>query len=98
MLGKSAHVAANSVPKVNAVADSYPSTRCLYIVSMDAGHLKGAWKGVMYILSMEDSNNRIIHISTVIADKENETNYRFLLDQTCKNAHVGPLLASGKVT
>lgn len=68
------------------------------VAAIDAGHLKGPWKGVMYILTMRDSNNRLIHVSTVIADKENETNYRFLLQQTCKNEELGPLLASGEVT
>ena len=47
------------------------------VALMDAGHLKGSWKGVMYVLSAKDSNNRIVHVSTVLADKENETNYRF---------------------
>lgn len=65
---------------------------------MDAGHLKGSWKGVMYILSLKDSNNFIIHIATVLADKENETNYRFLLEETCKNEHMKRLLTSGTAT
>ncbi|CAN0415610.1 unnamed protein product, partial [Pylaiella littoralis] len=45
MMGKAAHAAAKSVPK---------------IAVMDAGHLKGSWNGVMYILCMKDSNNHII--------------------------------------
>ncbi|CAB1113470.1 unnamed protein product [Ectocarpus sp. CCAP 1310/34] len=34
------------------------------MMAMDAGHLKGSWKGVMYVLCMHDSNNKIIHVST----------------------------------
>ncbi|CBJ27635.1 conserved unknown protein [Ectocarpus siliculosus] len=83
MLGKAAYVAAHSVPK---------------IVAMDAGHLKGSWHGVMYVLCMHDSNNKIIHVSTVLADKENATNYEFLLQQTCRNEHMQRLLSSGEVT
>ena len=65
---------------------------------MDAGHLKGSWNGVMYILSMTNSNNKLIHVATVLADKENETNYRFLLDQTCKNELMRTLLTFGQAT
>ncbi|CAB1115110.1 unnamed protein product [Ectocarpus sp. CCAP 1310/34] len=68
------------------------------MVAMDAGHLKGSWKGVMYVLCMHDSNNKIIHVSTVLADKENATNYKFLLQQTCRNEHMHRLLSSGEVT
>ncbi|CAN0429040.1 unnamed protein product [Pylaiella littoralis] len=82
MLGKAAFAAVRSVPKV---------------VAIDAGHLKGSWNGVMYIFSMKDSN-KIIHVSTVLANKENETNYRFFFDQTCKNDHMKTLLTSGTVT
>ncbi|CAM9735812.1 unnamed protein product [Pylaiella littoralis] len=83
MMGKAAYAAAMSVPKIAA---------------MDAGHLKGSWNGVMYILCMKDSNNHIIHVATVLADKENESNYRFLLEQTCKNEHMKTLLTSGTLT
>ncbi|CAN0351658.1 unnamed protein product, partial [Ascophyllum nodosum] len=83
MLGKAAYAAVKSVPKV---------------VSMDAGHLKGSWNGVMYILSMKNSNNKLIHVATVLADKENETNYTFLLDQTCKNELMRTLFTSGQAT
>ncbi|CAB1107718.1 unnamed protein product [Ectocarpus sp. CCAP 1310/34] len=41
----------------------------------------------MYVLCMHDSN-KIIHVSTVLADKENATNYKFLLQQTCRNEHM----------
>ncbi|CAB1108636.1 unnamed protein product [Ectocarpus sp. CCAP 1310/34] len=68
------------------------------MVAMDAGHLKGSWKGVMYVLCMHDSNNKIIHFSTVIADKEHATNFKFLLQQTCRNEHMHRLLSSGEVT
>ena len=33
------------------------------IFSMDAGHLKGAWNGVMLTLSCKDSDNKIIYSS-----------------------------------
>ena len=68
------------------------------VVSMDACHLKGSWNGVMYILSMKNSNNKLIHVATILADKENETNYRFLLDQTCKNELMRTLFTSGQAT
>ncbi|CAN0355484.1 unnamed protein product, partial [Ectocarpus sp. 13 AM-2016] len=68
------------------------------MVAMDAGHLKGSWKGVMYVLCMHDSNNKIIHVNIVLADKENATNYKFLLQQTCRNEHMHRLLSSGEVT
>jgi len=65
---------------------------------MDAGHLKGRWKGVVYVLATKDSNGHIVHVSTVLADKENETNYRFLLEQTCRNEQMKQLLTSDKTT
>ncbi|CAB1111145.1 unnamed protein product [Ectocarpus sp. CCAP 1310/34] len=69
------------------------------MVAMDAGHLKGSWKGVMYdVLCMHESKNKIIHVNTVLADKENATNYKFLLQQTCRNEHMHRLLSSGEVT
>lgn len=70
----------------------------MQVVSLDAGHLKGGWKGVIYVLSTKDSNNHIVHIATVLADKENETNYKFLLEQTCKNEQMDRLLKSDKTT
>ena len=93
----------NCIPDVLAVTPEQipkqfvPITN-IQVVSMDAGHLKGSWNGVMYILSMKDSNNHIIHVATVLADKENETNCRCLLDQTCKNEVMKTLLTSGTAT
>ncbi|CAM9811136.1 unnamed protein product [Ectocarpus sp. 13 AM-2016] len=87
MLGKAAYVAAHSVPKASDL-----------MAAMDAGHLRGSWNGVMYVLCMHDSDNKIIHVSTVLADKENATNYKFLLQQTCRNEHMRRLLSSGEVT
>ncbi|CAN0461195.1 unnamed protein product, partial [Ectocarpus sp. 12 AP-2014] len=83
MLGKAAYVAAHSVPKM---------------VAMDAGHLRGSWNGVMYVLCVHDSDNKIIQVNTALADKENATNYKFLLQQTCRNEHMRRLLSSGEVT
>lgn len=70
----------------------------LQVVCLDAGHMKGGWKGVVYVLSMKDSNNRIIHVATVLADKENMSNYKFLLEETCKNEQMARLLKSDKIT
>lgn len=70
----------------------------MQVLCLDAGHLKGGWKGVVYVLSAKDCNNRIIHVATVLADKENETNYRFLLEQTCKNEQMERLIKSNKTT
>lgn len=70
----------------------------MQVVSLDAGHMKGGWKGVIYVLSTKDSNNRIVHVATALADKENETNYKFLLEQTCKNEQMARFLKSDKTT
>ena len=68
------------------------------VVSLDAAHLKGGWNGVVYVLSTKDSNNHIVHVATVLADKENSTNYKFLLEQTCKNQQMAGFLKSDKTT
>ena len=70
----------------------------MQVVCLDVGHLKGGWKGVVYVLSMKDNNNHIIHVSTVLADKENQSNYKFLLEVTCKNEEMARLLKSDEVT
>lgn len=60
--------------------------------------MKGGWKGVVYVLSTKDNNNRIVHVASVVSDKENYTNYKFLLDETCKNEQMAELLKCDKTT
>ncbi|CAN0467293.1 unnamed protein product, partial [Laminaria digitata] len=83
MLGRAAHVACNSAPK---------------IVAIDGGHLKGEWKGVMLTLSCKDSNNKLVHVATVIAGKENAASYQFLLRQAKRNPEMGVFLDNPKTT
>lgn len=64
---------------------------------LDASHMKGGWKGIVYVLSVKDSNN-VSSMSPVIADKENMTNYKFLLEETCNNEQMASLLKSDKIT
>jgi len=60
--------------------------------------MKGGWNGVIYVLCTKDSNNHIVHVATALADKENATNYTFLLEETCKNEQMARLLKSDKTT
>lgn len=52
----------------------------------------------MLILSTKDSNNNIVHVATVIADKENEKNYTYLLENCVKNGEMKRFLSSSGTT
>ncbi|CAN0502858.1 unnamed protein product, partial [Laminaria digitata] len=68
------------------------------IVAIDGGHLKGEWKGVMLTLSCKDSNNKLVHVATVIAGKENAASYQFLLRQAKRNPEMAVFLDNPKTT
>ncbi|CAN0257547.1 unnamed protein product, partial [Hapterophycus canaliculatus] len=44
------------------------------VICVDAGHLKREWKGVMLIATCKDANNTLVHLVTVICDKDNFDN------------------------
>ena len=64
---------------------------------MDAGFLKGEWEGVM-IATFKDANNTLVHLATVICDKENSDNYSFLYALMRKNSYIEEVLDSDKTT
>lgn len=65
---------------------------------MDAGHLKGEWKGVMLVATCKDANNTLVQVATVVCDKENADNYTWLYKMMKKNAEMKVLLDSPKTT
>ena len=70
----------------------------LQIVSMDGGHLKGEWNGVMLTLSCKDANNTIIHVATIIGPKENADLYQALLRTCKKNQQLKEFLEDSMTT
>ncbi|CAM9633175.1 unnamed protein product [Pylaiella littoralis] len=60
MLGRAAHACAQSPLK---------------FICVDAGHLKGSWKGQMLLVTCKDANNTLVQVATVICDKEDNSNY-----------------------
>ncbi|CAM9278095.1 unnamed protein product [Pylaiella littoralis] len=60
MLGRAAHACAQSPLK---------------FICVDAGHLKGSWKGQMLLVTCKDANNTLVQEATVICDKEDSSNY-----------------------
>ncbi|CAM9953045.1 unnamed protein product, partial [Pylaiella littoralis] len=82
MLGRAAYVCANSPFK---------------LLCVDAGHLKGEWKGVMLVATCKDANNTLVQVATVVCDKEN-ADYMWLYKMMKKNAEMKVLLDSPKTT
>ena len=68
------------------------------IVAVDAGHLKGDWKGVMLTLTCKDSDNKLVHVATAVTAKEDAESYRFLLRQSMRNPEMAAFLDSPATT
>ena len=68
------------------------------MLCVDAGFLKGEWEGVMLIATFKDANNTLVHLATVICDKENSDNYSFLYAIMRKNSYMEEVLDSDKTT
>lgn len=56
--------------------------------------MKGTWKGTVLVATGKDTNNTLVLLAFVICDKENASNYAFLLSQMKKNAYLKELLES----
>ena len=67
-------------------------------MAVDAGHLKGAWNGVMLTLSCKDSDNKIIHVATAVTPKEDAASYRFLFENAMANQEFAQYLNNAETT
>ena len=67
-------------------------------LQVDVGHLKGEWKGVVLVATAKDTNNTLALVAFAICDKENASNYSFLLTEMKKNPHMAALLSSTGTT
>ena len=56
--------------------------------------MKGTWNGMVLVATGKDTNNKLVLLAFVVCDKENASNYAFLLSQMKKNAHLKELLES----
>ena len=54
--------------------------------------MKGKWKGTVLVATGKDTNNALVVVAFVICDKENGSNYSFLLSEMKKNPHLKKLL------
>lgn len=52
----------------------------------------------MVILSMRDSNDNVLQVATVLASKECESNYQFIIEKACTNADMARVLTSPTTT
>ena len=52
----------------------------------------------MLIATFKDANNTLVHLATVICDKENSDNYSFLYALMRKNSYMEEVLDSDKTT
>ena len=67
-------------------------------LQVDAVHLKGEWNGVVLVATAKDTNNTLVLVAFAICDKENASNYCFLLTEMKKNPHMAALLSSTGIT
>ena len=65
---------------------------------MDAGHLKGEWDGQMLLAAFKDANNTLVHLATVICDKENSENYAWMYKMMKKNKDMKSVLEDSQVS
>lgn len=49
------------------------------MIIIDAAHLKGKYKGVMFVASTKDSNEQIVPMAFGIGDKENHSSWSWFL-------------------
>ena len=54
--------------------------------------MKGKWNGMVLVATGKDTNNTLVVVAFVICDKENASNYSFLLSEMKKNPHLKTLL------
>lgn len=52
----------------------------------------------MLLATFKDANNTLVHLATVICDKENSDNYSFLYGLMKKNSHMESVLNSNKTS
>ncbi|CAN0298649.1 unnamed protein product, partial [Scytosiphon promiscuus] len=65
---------------------------------LDAGHLKGVWKGTTLEATGKDADNTLVHVATSICYMENGDNYKFLYMMMKKNHEMESFLNSTKTT
>lgn len=53
---------------------------CRPVIVIDATHLKGKYKGVMFVASTKDANEQIVPLAFGIGDKENDSSWRWFLE------------------
>ena len=72
--------------------------RCCQFIQIDAGHLKGQWKGIMIVATGKVTNNSLVLLAFCICDRENESNYSYFLRSMKQNPTMADLLSSPKTT
>ena len=77
--------------------NSLPTCLCQFI-QIDAGHLKGQWKGIMIIATGKDTNNTLVLVAFCICDGENESSYSYFLRSMKQNPTMADFLSSPKTT
>ncbi|KAL6544984.1 hypothetical protein OROHE_009891 [Orobanche hederae] len=63
---------------------------CRPVIVIDGTHLKGKYKGVMFIAATKDANEQIIPLAFGIGDKENDSSWTWFLQQV-RNAFGCPV-------
>lgn len=54
---------------------------CRPIIVIDATHLKGKFRGVMFVASTKDGNEQIVPLAFGIGDKEKDTSWTWFLQK-----------------
>lgn len=62
---------------LNASARAFRA--CRPVIVIDATHLKGKYKGVMFVASTKDSNEQIVPLAFGVGDKENDSSWSWFL-------------------
>jgi len=79
----------------NEPLSTYSGTQ---FVQVDAGHLKGKWKGVILVATGKDTNNSLVVLAYCICDKETEDNYSFFFRSMKENPSMAALFSSPDTT
>ncbi|KAL6524051.1 hypothetical protein OROMI_031146 [Orobanche minor] len=62
---------------------------CRPVIVIDGTHLKGKYKGIMFIAATKDANEQIVPLAFGIGDKENDSSWTWFLQQV-RNAFGCP--------
>ncbi|CAN0082506.1 unnamed protein product, partial [Sphacelaria rigidula] len=64
----------------------------------DCAYLKGIWNGIYSLLTVEDADNKVVIVCLVVAHKENQEMYRYMIHNAKRNPEMSAWLNKRSTT